>query len=147
MSYTNLGYHIVFATKERRPFLTGDVMPRLVKYIGGIIRMQEGVLVEANGPEDHIHLVASLTPKFAISDCLRELKANSTNWIHETFASRAGFSWQEGYAAFTISRSGIDEVVRYVRNQQEHHRKSTGREELIRLLQLHGIDYDDKYIN
>ena len=103
-------------------------------------------MIEANGPEDHIHIVASMTPKFALADCLRDFKANSSGWIHDTFSSLRDFAWQEGYAAFTVSQSAVPKVVEYVRNQQQHHRKMTFREELIALLKRHGIKYDEKYI-
>ena len=146
MSYTSLTYHIVFSTKDRQPQLVPELLPRLVKYLGGIIRSQEGQMIEANGPEDHIHIVASMTPKFALADCLRDFKANSSGWIHDTFSSLRDFAWQEGYAAFTVSQSAVPKVVEYVRNQQQHHRKMTFREELIALLKRHGIKYDEKYI-
>ena len=144
MSYTCLSYHIVFSTKDRRPMLDAGLLPRLVKYIGGILRQQEGQLIECNG--DHIHLVACLSPKVAIADCVKELKCNSSGWVHDTFPDRQDFAWQDGYAAFTISRSGVDDVVGYVRNQQSHHKKMSFREEVIALLRRHGIEYDEKYI-
>ncbi|HAU37869.1 MAG TPA: IS200/IS605 family transposase [Phycisphaerales bacterium] len=146
MSYTWLKYHIVFSTKERRPFLTPELMPRLCEYLGGMIKTQGGHSIEINGPEDHIHIVASVSPTLALADCLRDLKPNSTNWIHETFPGLRDFAWQDGYSAFTVSPSVLSKVVQYVKNQQEHHKKVSFRDELAWLLKNHGIEFDEKYL-
>lgn len=146
MSYTSLKYHIVFATKDRRPLITPDLLPRLCQYLGGMIKHQKGEPILINGPEDHIHIVASLSPTIALADALRDMKANCTNWIHETFPSLKSFFWQDGYSAFTVSPSSLPRVIEYIRNQQEHHKKASFRDELIWLLQNHGIQLDEKYI-
>ena len=82
----------------------------------------------------------------SLSDALRDLKANSTNWVHETFPHLRDFYWQDGYAAFSVSPSVLPKVVAYVRNQQEHHKKVSFEEELKQLLERHGIEYDDRYL-
>ena len=102
-SYTNLLYHIVFSTKDRRPLITSEIEPQLYDYIGGIIRRLGGICLELNGTEDHVHLLAKLRPDCALSDILRELKANATGWMHEVFPELKDFSWQRGYGAFTVS--------------------------------------------
>jgi REP element-mobilizing transposase RayT len=102
--YTKLYYHIVFSTKNRGPFITSVIEDELHKYISGIIRGIGGVCVEINGMSDHIHILAILPPKIAVSDALREIKANSSKWIHETKPDLAKFGWQDGYAAFTVSK-------------------------------------------
>ena len=146
MSYTNLNYHIVFSTKERRPFMSPETLPRICQYIGGIVGNHNGTPLIANGTPDHLHLAAIVAPTIAISDFVGAVKANSSRWIHETFEDLRSFSWQEGYSAFTVSRSAKDVVVAYVAGQQEHHRRMTFQEELVALLDKHGIEYDERYI-
>ena len=146
MSYTSLIYHIAFATKDRRPQVTDELRPRLCQYIGGIIRDEGGQMLEANGPADHIHVAAIVPPTVAIASFLRDLKAGSSRWVHDTFANGRDFGWQDGYAAFTVSRSGLPKLLAYIRNQQEHHKTVTFREELIALLERHGIEYDERYL-
>jgi REP element-mobilizing transposase RayT len=146
MSYTCLQYHIVFSTKERARFLDDDIMPRLVNYIGGIIRGLGGTLLGSNGPEDHIHLAAILPHTRTIADVLRDVKSNSSGWIREQFPSLSSFGWQDGYSAFSVSQSVMPRVVEYIREQKKHHKKMTFEEELGRLLKQHGIDFDPRYL-
>ncbi|HET6428965.1 MAG TPA: IS200/IS605 family transposase [Phycisphaerae bacterium] len=146
MSYMSLYYHIVFSTKERRSFLSDQLLPRVVKYIGGIIRQMDGQLLEGDGMPDHVHLAAIMHPTCSIADFLRTLKTNSTRWIHETFSDMATFAWQEGYAAFTVSPSALPAVKTYIRTQKEHHREISFVDELKALLDKHGIEYDERYL-
>jgi len=111
-SYTNLLYHIVFSTKDRRPFITSDYEVRLYDYLGGTIRKVGGISLELNGTEDHIHLLVKLRPDCALSTVLRDLKANATGWMHDVFPSLKDFSWQRGYGAFTVSQSNVEAVRR-----------------------------------
>jgi REP element-mobilizing transposase RayT len=146
MSYCKLQYHIVFSTKERRPFLTDRVRARLIPFVGGIIRSLDGTLLKGNGPQDHLHLATVLHPAKAVSDVMREVKSRSSAWIHETFPDLRSFAWQDGYAAFSVSHSAMPDVIAYIRGQQEHHRKMDFREELISLLKRHEIEFDEKYL-
>jgi len=145
-SYTNLLYHIVFSTKDRRPLITPQYEVRLYDYIGGTIRGLGGISLELNGTEDHVHVLAKLRPDRALSDVLRELKANATGWMHEVFPALNHFSWQRGYGAFTVSQSNVNEVRRYIAHQKEHHAKVSFRDEFIQFLNENGIDYDERYI-
>ena len=145
MSYTSMNYHIVFSTKDRQPWIEGELAARLPKYIGGIIRELEGCVLAANGPADHIHIAARLDQKAATMDVLKEIKGSSSQWIHET-VGQSDFAWQDGYAAFTVSHSGVAQVVAYIQRQLEHHRKQTFQEELIEFLRRHEIEYDERYI-
>ena len=145
-SYTNLLYHIVFSTKDRRALITPEHEVRLYDYLGGTIRNVGGVSLELNGTEDHIHLLAKLRPDCALSDVLRELKANATGWMHEVFPSVKNFSWQRGYGAFTVSQSNVESVRRYIARQKEHHRKLSFRHEFIQFLRENGIEYDERFI-
>ncbi|MFY9618870.1 MAG: IS200/IS605 family transposase [Pyrinomonadaceae bacterium] len=145
-SYTNLLYHIVFSTKDRRPLITPDYQVRLYDYLGGTIRKAGGISLELNGTEDHIHLLARLRPDCALSDILRDLKANATGWMHDVFPSLKNFSWQRGYGAFTVSQSNVKEVRNYIARQKEHHRKTSFRDEFIQFLQANGIEYDPRFV-
>jgi len=145
-SYTNLLYHIVFSTKDRRPLITRDYEIRLYDYIGGTLRDTGGVSLELNGTEDHIHLLAKLRPTRAVSDVLRDLKANASGWMHDVFPELSDFSWQRGYGAFTVSQSNVEDVRRYIARQKAHHRRVSFRDEFIQFLQANGIEYYERFI-
>jgi REP element-mobilizing transposase RayT len=145
-SFTNLLYHLIFSTKDRRPIITLDYQPRLYDYIGGIIREVGGTSLGINGIEDHVHVVTKLRPDKALSDVLRVLKCNASGWMHDVFPSLAEFSWQRGYAAFTVSQSNVEEVSRYVAGQKEHHKKISFRDEFIGFLKENYIEYDERFV-
>ncbi len=145
-SYTNLIYHLVFSTKDRRPLLTDEYRSRLYDYIGGTIRSLGGISLGINGTEDHVHALAKLRPDKALSDVLRELKANASGWMHDVFPELKDFAWQRGYGAFTVSASNVAKVQDYVARQKEHHQKQSFRDEFIEFLKANGIEYDEKYI-
>lgn len=145
-SYTNLLYHIVFSTKNREPVITKDVQPRLYDYIGGIVRGLGGISLEIGGIEDHLHLLAKLRADRSVSDVLRDLKANSSGWMHKVFPDQREFSWQNGYGAFTVSVSQVEKVRSYIANQERHHKKRSFREEFIELLKANQIEFDERYL-
>jgi REP element-mobilizing transposase RayT len=142
-SYTNLLYHIVFGTKERQKLIDEAFQPDLYDYLGGTIRGLKGVSLEIGGVEDHVHILAKISPTIAVSDFLEKLKANSSKWAKSL---KRGFGWQGGYSAFTVSESQVDRVRQYIQNQKEHHRKITFEEELIALLKAHGLPYDPEHL-
>jgi REP element-mobilizing transposase RayT len=144
-TYTNLNFHIVFSTKERRQLITAAIENELHKYIGGIVRNLEGDLLEANGMPDHIHLLVKLKPKFALSDIVRDIKASSSGWLSDR--SRIyKFGWQDGFAAFTVSESQLARVAAYIRNQKNRHKRMTFKEEVIELLKKNRVEYDERYL-
>ena len=145
-SYTNLLYHIVFSTKERRPLITPEYEVRLYDYIGAMVRKVGGISLELNGTSDHIHLLAKLRPDCALSNVLRDLKANATGWMHDVFPSLRNFSWQRGYGAFTVSQSNVAAVRHYIARQKEHHRNISFRDEFIQFLQENEIAYDERFM-
>ena len=145
-SYTNLLYHIIFSTKDRRPLITDAYQSRLYDYIGGMIRALGGISLELNGTEDHVHLLTKLRPDKALSDVLRDLKANASGWMHDVFPELKAFTWQRGYGAFTVSQSSVDEVRRYIAHQKEHHQKVSFRDEFIQFLKANGIEYDERFV-
>jgi REP element-mobilizing transposase RayT len=133
----------VFATKRREPLLTREVRARLWPYLGGIARENGMKALAIGGVADHVHILLSLPATLSLSKAMQLLKGNSSKWIHETFSTLQQFSWREGYGAFGIGISGVDETCAYIRGQAEHHRTRTYREEVIMFLQRHGLHFDD----
>jgi len=145
-TYTSLAYHVVFSTKQRRAWLSEEVRPRLVEFVGGVVRQRKGRLLGMNGPGDHVHVLAILSAATALSAQVRDIKALSSGWIHDTFAGLGAFAWQEGYSAFTVGPGDLDRVRRYIARQQEHHKTTTFEQELIAMLDRAGVEYDPKYL-
>jgi len=143
---TQLSYHIVFSTKYRSKLILDSFGERLYQYIGGIIRTQKGHLIEIGGIEDHIHILANISPTKSISDAIRDIKANSSKWCNELPDRTHRFEWQKGYGAFTVSYSQIDSVRSYIKNQREHHQTKTFEEEYIAFLQLNNVKFDQQYL-
>ena len=145
-TYIKLLTHIVFSTKHRQPFMDSELKPRLFAYMGGIIREIDGTAILINGPSDHVHILASLPAKAALSDVMRILKTNSSKWVHDTFRNRRKSSWQTGYGAFSVSQSDLEVVKRYIADRQERHRRITFQEEYLSLLKEYGIEYDEQHL-
>ena len=147
-SYTNLLYHMVFSTKDRQLLIDEDLRPRLYDYLGGTIRGMGGVALGIGGVADHVHMLVKLRQDRAVSEVLRDLKANSSGWANTSgITGPGGFAWQAGYGAFTVSESQVGKVRRYIRNQEAHHSKKTFEEEFIALLEAHGIEYDPMHLS
>jgi putative transposase len=138
--------HITFSTKNRQQYIAATIEDELHKYIAGVIRGLEGACLEINGATDHVHILAILPPKIAVSNVLRVVKANSSKWIHEMKPELPSFAWQDGFSAFTVSKSQLGPVRRYIRNQKIHHRRVDFKEELVGLLEKHDVEFDDRYI-
>lgn len=120
---------------------------RLYDYIGGTIRKLGGISLAINGMEDHVHVLAKLRPDKSVSDVLRDLKANSSGWMHNVFPETKDFSWQNGYGAFTVSSSQVEKVKDYIANQEKHHQKiGTFRDEFIKLSIANEIEFEEKYL-
>lgn len=145
MSYTNLLYHIVFATKGRYPFITSELRRDLHAYLGGTVRGLNGIALEVGGVADHVHILAKIKPTIAVADFLKQLKANTSGWANKKTHGR--FSWQTRYGAFTVSESQVDKVRKYIRNQEKHHSKVLSFEEEFKmLLKAHNIEFDERYL-
>jgi putative transposase len=145
-TFTHLLTHLVFSTKDRRPFLATDLKPRLFSYLGGIIRAHDGKAIIINGPTDHVHILASLAARHSLSDLLRELKADSSGWVHKNFPQYKTFAWQIGYGAFSVSHSNLIEVEKYIANQEDHHKKISFQEGFVAFLKRHEILFDEKFL-
>jgi len=122
-----------------------DWRDKLHSYLGGIAKGLEVVPLAIGGIEDHVHLLVGLKPSHRLDYFLRDLKADSSEWIHKKIGKRM-FAWQKGYGAFSVSPSNIDGVKKYVFSQEEHHRRKTFQEEYVELLHASGIDYDERYL-
>jgi putative transposase len=146
-SFSSCLMHCVFATKERRPLIEPALQSRLWPYLGGIARENGMKALEVGGVSDHIHILLSLPATLAISKSVQLLKGNSSKWIHETFPEHRHFAWQEGYGAFSIGVSGVDDTVAYIRGQEEHHQKRSFREEVEVFLKKHGLEYDQSMLD
>ena len=144
-SHLCLHYHLIFSTKERHPFIVEEWRERLHAYLGGIVRELKGIPETVGGTADHVHLLVGLRATHCLADFLRDLKAASSKWVHESIGER-DFSWQEGYGAFTVSASLRETVKNYIANQEEHHRKRTFQEEYLDLLRKSEVEFDERYL-
>jgi putative transposase len=145
-TYTQILYQIVFSTRQREPSLHHENRPELFKYISGIIKNQKSHLYRINGVEDHLHIVTHLHPTIALSDLVKDIKVASSIKIKETGWFKNFSAWQEGYGGFTYSIKEKDRLIEYVKNQEEHHKKISFRDEFIDLLTEHQIEFDEKYL-
>jgi putative transposase len=145
-TYTQIIYQIVFGTKYRKPVLTKANREELFKYIWGIIKSKKCHLYRINGVEDHLHIVTHLHPSVALSSLVKDIKVASSIYIKEKNLFEEFVGWQDGYGAFTYTIKEKDRLIAYVKNQEEHHRKKTFKDEYIELLKEHGVDYDEKYL-
>ena len=145
-SFTQLTYHIVYATKYRHPSIITEIRERLYEYIGGIIRAKKGCLIEIGGVADHVHILTQLSASFAVADIVRDIKANSSRWMNEQPEIKRPFGWQKGYGAFTVSYTRVPKVRAYIQNQEEHHKTVTLQDEYTDFLKRHGIEFRPEYL-
>ena len=137
--------HLVFSTKHREPFIAPVVRPRLHAYIVGILDNLKSPSIQTGGVEDHVHILCALSRTISQADLVEEVKKGSSKWMKAEGGAPA-FAWQAGYGAFSIGESQVDAVVRYIRNQEEHHRKITFQGEYRRFLQRYKVPYDERYV-
>lgn len=142
-SFVSCMMHCVFATKRRERWLSADLRERLWPYLAGIARENDIRAVAIGGVEDHVHLLVSLPSTMTIAKAMQLLKGNSSKWIHETFPHMRAFAWQGGYGAFSIGVSGVEATTQYIKQQEEHHRKVSFRDEFIVMLSKHQIAFEE----
>jgi REP element-mobilizing transposase RayT len=138
--------HIVFSTKHRANIIHPEIEAELHRYITGIIANLDSRCIAVNGTENHVHTLVSLGKTMATSSLVREVKKGSTSWLKRQEAVSRDFSWQDGYGGFSVGRSELPAVHRYIAAQKEHHRRVTYEEEFVSLLDEHGVAYDDRYL-
>jgi REP element-mobilizing transposase RayT len=143
---TNLIYHVIFSTKDREPAIIPEIRDELHRYLGGIVKGEGGVLLQIGGMPDHIHMVIKLKPIYALSEIMKKVKGSSSKWINEQNRLMDRFSWQEGYGAFTVSESQTAAVIRYVGEQENHHRTLSFKDEFLLILKRHEVEYDERYL-
>jgi putative transposase len=140
-TYSNLLYHLVFSTKQRVPLISDALREPLYEYMGGIVRQNGGAMLEIGGVPDHVHLLVRLKTDPSVAAVVQRIKGKSSKWVNDGGILQEEFRWQQGYGAFSVSESGAEKVRRYLRNQQEHHRKVSYIDELVTLLERHHIPY------
>ncbi len=145
-TYTQIYIHVVFAVEGRQNLIAPEHDNELQKFITGIVSGQKQKLIAINNMPDHLHLLVGLRPDSSLSDLVRDIKSGSSKFIKEKRWVAGRFSWQEGFGAFSYSRSQLGTVIRYIENQQRHHTRKSFHEEYIELLEKFGVDYDRKYI-
>jgi REP element-mobilizing transposase RayT len=144
-TYTALHYHFVFSTKNRQPWIQQQIEERVWEYLGGIAKTNGMKPLKIGGIEDHVHLLVGAPPTMAPAKIAQLVKGGSSSWIHETFPELAEFAWQDGYGAFTVSKSAVPDLTAYIEKQREHHRAMTFEDEYRMLLVKHGVEYDERY--
>ena len=137
---------VVFAVQGRDNLLLKPWRDDVFKYMSGIIKGKNQKPIIVNGVQNHVHLFIGLKPSMALSDLIRDVKNNTTNFINEQKFVHGKFSWQEGHGSFSYSHSQIEQVYQYIMNQEEHHRKKTFREEYLEFLHKYEIEYDERYL-
>ena len=145
-TYSKLYIQIIFAVEGRQNLLKKPWREDVFKYISGIIRHKGQKSIIVNGVEDHVHCFIGLKPSMAVSDLVRDIKNNSSNFINNKIFLNGKFNWQLGYGAFSYGHSQIDSVYKYILNQENHHRKKTFREEYYDFLKKFDIEFEDKYL-
>jgi len=145
-TYTQIHIQTVFAVQNRQSLIRDEWKNDLYKYMTAIIQNNDHKLLQINGIPDHVHILFGLRPVQSLSDLMKHVKQDSSKWINQNKLVKRKFSWQEGYGAFSYSKSQLPRVIKYIQNQQEHHKTKTFREEYLALLEAHGVDYDERYI-
>jgi REP element-mobilizing transposase RayT len=142
-SFSRNHLHVIFSTRERRKTIPREWQPRLWAYLAGICKNHGMIALAVGGTQDHVHLLFHLPPSLALAKAVLLLKSHSSKWMGEQGRE---FSWQEGYGAFSVSSSNLNAVMRYVQNQEAHHRKIGFEEEFRAILKRHGVEYEPKYV-
>ena len=138
--------HYIFSTKGRLRNITSDITTKRWPYMGGVARQNNMKPLAIGGTDDHAHLLLALPSTIAVAKGIQLIKGGSSKWISETFPSRRGFEWQEGYGAFSVSVSGSEKTISYILNQEEHHRRRSFKEEFLAFLNKHGMQYDERHV-
>ena len=145
-TYTQIHIQVVFAVQNRDCIISTQWKDELYKYMTGIVQKNNHKLLGINGMPDHIHMLIGLRPTQSVSDLMQDIKGSSSKWINDKGFLRSRFSWQEGYGAFSYSKSELTRVLTYIENQESHHAKKDFYTEYIQLLQVHGIEFDERYV-
>ena len=138
--------HIVFSTKNRQPFIDQSIKEELHAYLGGTCKELGCPVLAVGGVEDHVHILCMLSRNMALSELVGKVKANSSKWIKTKGEQYANFYWQNGYGAFSVNPTETEVVIKYIQNQEEHHKKRTFQEEYRLFLKKYKVEYDERYV-
>lgn len=144
-TYTQVHIQVIIAVRNRHA-LIGDFKSELYQYITGIVQNHNHKMILINGMPDHIHILIGMRPAQSLSELVKYIKQSSSKWINENRFTGQKFAWQEGFGAFSYSKSQLPRVIRYIENQEKHHHKRTFREEYLEILNAHQIDFDERYV-
>ncbi len=145
-SLSKVYLHITFSTKNHLRLIDKEINPRLMEYLGGVCRKLDCTPLQVGGTEDHVHILCLLSKKITQIKLLEEIKESSSKLIKTIAPNYRNFYWQDGYGIFSVNPSEVDVVVDYIKNQEEHHKKRTFKEEYLAFLKKYNIDYDEKYL-
>lgn len=145
-TFTNLNYHIIFSTRKREPLIVPALEERVWAYLGGVAKSLEVEPMCIGGIEDHVHALLRIPAKRSVSKVVQSLKGASSHWMNDEVMHHGHFAWQDGYAAFSVSKSNIASVSDYIHGQREHHRTKDFKTEYITFLDKHGVEYDERYL-
>ncbi|HMJ89913.1 MAG TPA: IS200/IS605 family transposase [Candidatus Acidoferrum sp.] len=145
-TFTSLNYHVIFSTKGRERWISQNIEARVWSYLGGIAKENRFHPKLIGGFDDHVHMLIGIPASVSLSEAVKLIKGGSSGWIKTTFPECRAFAWQDGYAAFTVSKSSIPEVEEYVRGQREHHRTKSFMEEHRAFSQKYEVEYDERYL-
>ena len=145
-TFTQIYYHIVFSTKDRERVLLADRRDDLFRYTWGILKNKDCHLCRIGGVEDHIHILTEVHPTIALADLVKDIKTATSGWIKKEGAFPGFTHWQDGYGAFTVSHRDRNDLIEYIKGQEEHHKQIAFKDELREFLNKHGVKYDEKYL-
>ncbi len=145
-SLAKIYVHLIFSTKGREPILAADIRAKLHSYMGGILRDLDSPAMEINSVADHLHILFMLSRTRALSDVVSQIKRGTSAWLKTQNKVYSKFHWQNGYGAFSVSQSAVDQVREYIRGQSEHHKKTTFQDEFRVFLRRYGVEFDEQYV-
>lgn len=145
-TFTNLNYHIIFGTRKRERLIMPAIQERVWAYLGGVVRSLDGEPLCVGGVEDHIHALVRIPAKHSVAKAVQTVKGASSHWMNEEVMHQGHFSWQAGYAAFSVSQSSVSKVAKYIQSQREHHAVKDFKEEYVSFLKRNGVTYDERYL-
>jgi putative transposase len=145
-TYSQIYIQTVFAVDDRLSLIRAEFKEELYKYMTGIVRNSGQKLIAINGMSDHVHILIGLKPAMALADLIRDIKADSSDFINRKKWVRGRFCWQEGYGAFSYGHSQLDTIIRYIQNQEQHHRRRSSKDEYLAWLKKFEVPFEDKYI-
>jgi len=145
-TFSQIYIQTVFAVSGRLSLITSDFKEELHKYITGIVQKQGQKLIRINGMSDHLHILIGLKPAMALANLVRDIKSDSSEWVNRKKLARGKFAWQEGYGAFSYGHSQLDTIVRYIMNQEKHHRRRSFKDEYLTLLRKFEVEFKEEYV-